>query len=80
MSQSSVCSSSLLLKGPWQIRLSEQHAITRDKQAGRKRAVDADAKEVQWSQMYEVFLQLGIISLTKLSEVLLSKIPEIIVS
>ncbi len=53
------------MKGPWQIRLSEQHAITRLSEqhaiTGRKRAVDADAKEVHLSQMYEVFLQLGII-------------------
>ena len=40
--------------------LSEQHAITRDKQAARKKAVDAYANEVHLSQMYEVFLQLGI--------------------
>ena len=42
------------------------HAITREEQAARQRAVDADANlrrytvGVGLSQMYEVFLQLGI--------------------
>ena len=65
MSQSSVCSLSLQLKDPWQIGLSEQHEITREKQEARKRVVDTDSKEVHLSQMYVVFLPLGIIWLTR---------------